>query len=253
MFLKWIGGGALAGVITFSGIAVQRAAAQSVDLVESSTVAQVAERDHKKQPHGDQAVVKGLIKATANITGLRAADVRARLQAGQSIEGIAIGAGKTAVAVLTGFDSIIDKAMQRAVQNDRLPQSLADARAAWFKQSARLQIDQPGLAPRFPGIHELHVAVIRAAVRVSGIPRADIRAELESCMTLTNIVATKGKTSQDVVDDAMAQLTKALQTALDHGNLTTAQRDEWRAALLAGVNNMVNAPGLHVAGKECAD
>lgn len=252
MFLRWISGGALVGAIIFSGVAVQRTTAQSVAPVENSTALQVGGHEHKKRPHGDQAVVRGLIKATADVTGLRVADVRAQLQSGKSIEGITTGAGQTAAAVLAGFDTMIDRAMQRAVQNERLPQSLADARAAWFKQSARLQIDQPGLRPRFPGLHELHVVVISAAVRVSGLPREDIRAELETCKTLTDIVAAKGKTAQNVVDVAMAELTKALETAVDHGNLARAQRDEWRAALLASVTNMVKAPGLHVAGKECA-
>jgi len=178
--------------------------------------------------------------------------VRNQLKQGKSIEQIAQAAGSNATDVLARFDQGIDKAMQRAVAKQRLPQSVADSRAAWFKQSARLQLDQPGLTPAFPDLHEVHVLMISAAVRQSGIPRPTIRAELESCKNLSTIVATRGKTGTDVASDASAQADKLLDTWVAAGKLTAAQRDEWRAAFGKTAGNMINTPGLHVAGKECA-
>ena len=202
--------------------------------------------------HGDPLVLRGLVVATASLTNQRPRLVREQLKSGKSIEGIAQAAGKRAADVLARFDAMVDMAMTRATANGRLPQNVATARAAWFKESARLQIDQPGLTPAFPGLHELHVALISAAVEVSGMPRREIRAQLETCKTLSGIVATKGRSGTDVTNTAMMHADRRLQASVDDGKLTTAQRDEWHAALQAAALNMVSTPGLHVAGKECA-
>lgn len=224
-------------------------------VVPVSAQRQGPNHDHGQQSarfHGDLAVRNGLVAATAAATRQRPRLVRNQLEHGKSIEQIAQAAGSSAADVLARFDQGIDRAMQRAVANERLPQSVADSRAAWFKQSARLQIDQPSLEPAFPGLHEVHVLMISAAVRQSGIARATIRAELESCKNLTTIVAIRGKTGTDVASDAIAQADKLLDAWVTAGKLTAAQRDEWRAAFGKTANNMINTPGLHVAGKECA-
>jgi hypothetical protein len=213
--------------------------------------------DHQqRQPttrfHGDPAVHNGLVAATAAATGQRSRLVRNQLKQGKSVAQIAQAAGSSAADVLTRFDQGIDKAMQRATASQRLPQSIADSRAAWFKQSARLQIDQPGLTPAFPGLHEVHVIMISAAVRQSGISRATIRAELEACENLSTIVAPKGKTGTDVANEASAQADKLFDSWVAADKLTAAQRDEWRSVFEKTAGNMNNTPGLHVAGKECA-
>ena len=205
-----------------------------------------------KRPHGDPVVRKGLVAATASVTSQRVRQVRQELAAGKSIEAIAQAAGKSAADVLARFDAAIDKGLARRAERGRLPQAVVEARAAWFKQSARLQIDQPGLDPAFPGLHEVHVVMIGAAVEVSGIPRSEVRAALETCQTLAAIVATKGKSGADVASEAMARFDAQLQAGVANGSLTTAQRDEWRAALRTATTNMTTTPGLHVAGKECA-
>lgn len=100
--------------------------------------------------HGDPLVLQGLVGAAGKATGQRPQAIRDQLAAGQSIAGIAQESGIAAEAVLTAFDQAIDVRMSRAVKRGRLPQSVATARAAWYKQSARLQLDQPGLNPPFP-------------------------------------------------------------------------------------------------------
>ena len=224
-------------------------------LVPASTYAAPSnQRDQHSgwHPHGDVVVLNGLVAATAAVTIQRPARVREQLRNGKSIEQIAQAAGKSSVDVLARFDTGVDTAMARAVENGRLPQSVADSRAAWFKQSARLQIDQPGFKPAFPGLHELHVVMISAAVEVSGIPRAGVRAQLETCKTISDVVATRGKSGADVANGAMMHLDKHLQENVANGKLITAQRDEWRAALQSTTLNMTTTPGLHVASKACA-
>jgi hypothetical protein len=248
MRIQRIGLALLALVLSWSALQSAPALAQKQDPQH----AHEQHRQHGDRPHGDPLVHRGLAAAAAAVTEQRPWQVRQQLKNGKSIEQVAQAAGKRAADVLARFDQGIDTAMQRAVANERLPKSVADARATWYKQSARLQIDQPGLNPAFPGLHETHVMLISAAVRVSGLPRATIRAELESCKTLAAIVATKGKTGADLVAETLARANPVLDAWVSEGKLTTAQRDEWRAALEKIANNMVNTPGLHVAGKECA-
>ena len=202
--------------------------------------------------HSDPLVIGGLVTLTATLTGTSRARVDAHLAAGASVESIAVAGGSSAAAVLARFDTMVDRTMARAAASGRLPQSVANARAAWFKQSARLQIAEPGLAPRFPGLHELHVVMISAAVDTSGIRRAEVRKQLESCATLSEIVAKQGKSGADVAAAAMGTLHGTLDMYVATGTLSQAQRDSWTAALQKATLNMTNTHGLHVAGKECA-
>jgi hypothetical protein len=140
-----------------------------------------AHEDHRQTTHGggwpfhgDPAVEISLILATALATDQRPAAVRRQIAAGASVASIAANHGITADAVLQRQAALIDVWLAHAVERGRLPRPVADARAAWFKQAARLQIGQPGLQPRFPGLHELHVVMITAAAQTSGLPRRDV-------------------------------------------------------------------------------
>ncbi len=250
MFKRW---GAIAVALVLSTSAVWAVTSASAN---PAPVAGRQQGDqHRHRParlHGDEVVIKGLAQATATVTRQRQAKVREQLKGGKSVEAIAQAAGASANDVLARFDTAVDKRMAKAVQSGRLPQSLADARAAWFKQAARLQIAQPGLSPAFPGLHELHAMVIGAAVEVSGLPRAEIRDQLKTCKTVTDIVTAKGKSGVDVANATMARVDTYLQANVANGKLAAAQRDAWRAALQTAATKMTTTPGLHVAGKQCA-
>ena len=201
--------------------------------------------------HGSKQTRQGLVRATAQVTGLKPADILKQLRDGASIGGIA-GSSARRDAVLVTYDAAVDKHFDQAISSGKLPASLANARRAWYKRDARLMIDQPRLRPAFPGLHELHVVVITATVKATGAPREEVRAKLKECDTIAGIAAAHGKTAADVVDFALTNLDKGLNALVSAGKLTTAQRDLWRAALVSSLNTMVTTPGLHVAGKECA-
>jgi hypothetical protein len=200
----------------------------------------------------DPLVTHGLPIATALATHQTRKAVDARLATGQSLAAIATAGGSSADAVLARFGTIVDKAMANQVASGKLPQSVADARAAWFKQSAQLQIGQPGLTPRFPGLHELHVIMISSAVETSGLRRVTIVNDLRSCGNLADIVAPLGKTGADVAAEAVRRLSAIFDADVAAGKLTAAQRDSWIAALQTAATKMTTTHGLHVAGKECA-
>lgn len=223
----------------------------------SSTSAQ-DEHNHGQQAakhhalHGDPIVLDGLVAATAFATNQRPRAIKTQVQTGASIAASAQKAGVSTEDVLAEFDQRLDERMAKSVERGKLPQSVATARAVWYKQSARLQIDQPGLAPPFPGLHEMHTITIGAATAASGLKRSDIRAQLRTCTTLTEIIASSDTTSAAVVAQAMTTLDQHFAPYVADGTLSTAQRDKWRPVLEQTVTNMLSTPGLHVAGKECA-
>lgn len=202
--------------------------------------------------HGDPLVLTGLVAAAAKTTAQPPRDIRDQLAAGQSIAGIAQEGGFSAELVLSTFDQAIDARLGRAVDRGRLPQSVATARAAWYKQSARLQLDQPGLTPPFPGLHEMHGLTIGAASRVSGIRRSELRDQLQTCAALKDIVAGSGTTADDIIAEGMHAVDVRLDAFVAAGQMTADQLAEWRPVLEKTITAMLATPGLHVAGKECA-
>lgn len=202
--------------------------------------------------HGDPLVLQGLVAAAGKTSGQRPQVIRDQLADGQSIASMAQASGSSAERVLATFDQMIDTRLGRAVERGRLPQSVATARAAWYKQSARLQLDQPGLSPPFPGLHEMHGITIGAASRASGIRRSALRAQLETCATLETIVGAGGTTPDAVIAEGLRAIDGHLDATVAAGRITAEQRDEWRPVLEKTVTGMLATPGLHVAGTECA-
>lgn len=209
------------------------------------------QHDHAA-PKGDPLVRNGLVAAVAKAAAIKPAAARDELAAGASIGAIASAHGASGEAVLREFDALIDARMARAVERGRLPASVAQARAAWYKQSARLQLDQPGLSPRFPGLHEVHGLTIGAAVEATGLRRREILQRLLACATLREIAAERGVGDEALIGAARAQIDERLQPHLAGGMLSAERAGAWRAALEATAAKMIGTPGLHVAGKECA-
>jgi hypothetical protein len=201
---------------------------------------------------GDPLVKKGLGLAAARATGKDVLDVRTALAGGQSIAQFAAANGKTSANVLAMYDEFVQKAFDQAVSKGRLPASLAQSRIAWFQAAGRQMIDQPRLAPAYPGLHQLHVAIIGAAVKVGGLERAQVRTDLEACQTLDQILSGAGHTGQEAVDFAMQRIDPLMDGLVQNGKLSPGLRQSWHDSLQAALQKMVAAPGLHVAGKECS-
>jgi len=201
---------------------------------------------------GDRLVRAGLIRATADVTGLEPKEVLASLKDKMSLADIAVAQGKSADQVLAAFDKKVEEGAQKAVDEEKLSADMAKSRVEWFKDVARKMVVLPAMRPIYPGLHELHVAMITAAVRVSGMERAVVRSELEKCRTINEILADEGKTGQEAVDAAMKIINRGLDALVKLDRLTQEQRDEWSADISAALTKMIDTPGLHVAGKACA-
>lgn len=202
---------------------------------------------------GDRPVTHGLVLVTAESTGLTAREVLAGLREGQSIAQIAEANASSRDAILASYDSHIQTWFDKAVENGRLPESLAQSRIAWFKDVARKMVDLPGMHPAYPGLHELHVLIITAVVRVGELDRQQVRDELKSCQALDEILTANGHSGQEAVAWAMERIAQGLGKLVEAGRLSAETADSWAVDIEAALERMALTPGLHVAGKECAN
>lgn len=202
---------------------------------------------------GDRVLGAGLIAATVEVAGLRPGQVVRQLRQGRSIVEIAEAAGSTQDEVLNAFDERVQGLFDRRAEREEMPESLTAGRVRWFSAAARQMVTQPGLRPAYPGLHELHVVLIGAATRVSGLPRGEIRSELTACRTLDDILAEAGQSGQAAVDEAMSRVNSGLDNLVASDALTERQRTTWREGIESALTNMVSTPGVHVAGENCAE
>ncbi|MGH2541417.1 MAG: hypothetical protein ACRDIB_01385 [Ardenticatenaceae bacterium] len=203
--------------------------------------------------HGGRALKMALVMSVVGATDSMPRAVVEQLDSGKSVADVASEAGASEADVLAIYDEMITLRFERAVDNGRLPQSVAEGRIAWFQGAARQMIAQPGLTPAYPGLHELHATIIRAAAGASGIPRREIRSELHECRTLDEILAEEGYSGQDAVSTALTYIDGWLEALVADGQLADAQRQSWHDGIEAALTNMTTTPGVHVAGKECAE
>jgi hypothetical protein len=248
MFVGSIGGGPVEKVKNLTS----EPSLDGIIAREESPEFPLLEKSRGRLQGGDDLVRQGLTSAAVSAAELRPVEVLDGLEAGQSIAEIAEANGASTEKVLAVYDETVAYLFDRAVENGRLPQSLAEGRIAWYQAVGRLMIDQPGLEPAFPGLHQLHVAIIAAAIRAGEVDRWEVQAGLHDCQSLEAILAENGTDGQEAVDLAMGWASRLLDRGEQSGQLTAGQRQEWEASIQTAFEQMIATPGLHRAGKECA-
>lgn len=118
-------GGALVMALTLAPTFVQAQANAA-----TTTMAAAADLEH----HGGGS--RGLIAATASVTGLTEQAVQTELQAGKTLTQIAEANGKTAAAVIAAARTTLQTQLAQAVTDGKLTQADADARLADFDANA---------------------------------------------------------------------------------------------------------------------
>lgn len=201
---------------------------------------------------GDRGVRTGLILAISIVTKQSRNAVLTDLNSGLSISQIAAAGGSSDAAVLAQYDAQVAKVFNSRAESGELPQSVADSRITWFQNAARRMIDQPGLTPAYPGLHELHVVAIAAAAKVAGMRYGAVTSQLLTCRTVNDVLADNNHTGHEAVDLAMVTIDGWLDELESEGELSADQKQEWRGSIAGALGNMMNASGLHVAGKACA-
>lgn len=201
---------------------------------------------------GDHLIRFNLVLATVSVTDLRPVEVLESLDQGESLAEIAHAAGSSSEDILDVFDETVAYVFQHRA-GERLPDSLVESRIEWYQQIARLMVQQPGLKPSFPGLHELHVAIIAATTREAGLDREEVKEALQSCQTLAEVLEANGHQSQEALDLAMGWAGRRLDRAVAEGLLTEDARLLWEDFLQTSLEMMLQIPGLHLAGQECAE
>jgi hypothetical protein len=201
---------------------------------------------------GDPLVRHGLVLAAVSVTDLSSVEVLEALEAGKNVGEITESAGNTVDEVLEAYDETTEFVFNTAKERRGLPASLVESRIEWYQEAGRQMVDQPGLTPAYPGLHQLHVAIILAAAKVGELGRTEIRDGLKACQSLDDILEANGQSGSEAVDLAAGRIDERLQKLVDEGRLSEGQQQKWLAGITAALEQMVGAPGLHVAGGACA-
>jgi hypothetical protein len=201
---------------------------------------------------GDQRLHRALVLATLKVTGLRPEVLRAALEDDKSLSEIAASAGKSEAAVLAFYDDAMAWLFRRAVEDGKISEAVAQSRVIWFQQVARQVIDQPGLRPPYPALHELHRILLFTAVKVGDLDREQLRDGLTACKTLDQILQENDHSGQEAVKEAMSRINGWLKQLVKEDKMTLAQSQEWSESIAAALSRMITIPGLHLAGGKCA-
>ena len=195
---------------------------------------------------------EGLVSATASVTGLTQQEVMTQLQAGQSLAQIATDNGKTADDVIAAARTELSTRLAQDVTDGRLTQAQADARLADFDANAPTLVNsttlgtEHGFGPGFDGGRHGGPrgngpeAFISATAIVTGLTAQDVMTQLQSGQSLAQIAQDNGKTADDVIAAARAELSTKLSAAVTAGSLTQAQADAKLAAFDANAATIVN-------------
>ncbi len=199
---------------------------------------------------GGKPFLAGELAAAAKYLGLDAADLRAKLESGQSLAAIAKAQSKD----LAGLEqAILDAAkadLDKAVADKQLTQSQADDILANLKSHID-NIANGSLRFRGPGErHGLHVAGrpfgadAAAAAKYLGLSQADLRAKLRGGDSLADVAKAQGKDVGGLQDAIVAAQKAALDKAVAAKKLTQSEADDILSGLKAHVGDLVNAkPG----------
>jgi uncharacterized protein (DUF433 family) len=238
------GGAVLAGpsIATPSGAAAPTAAQSGV--TAQATVVPTSQPGGgplKGKGRGNAVLLVGLLgQATAQVSGIKPADVLAGVRAGKSLEQIAQEHGKSAKDVIDAARTKLQQRLKQAVDKGRMTQQQSDAALAQFDQTAAQMVADKNLAqqfrrpqlgapqPRRGALPHQPVAagLVRATAEVTGLQPAQVRAELRAGKSLAQIAQEHGKSA----DDILAKLREYGQQRLDQA--------------LNRAKDLINQPGL---------
>jgi hypothetical protein len=200
---------------------------------------------------GDLFLIRGLMQATANITGLRPEQIQQAVQSGQSLIQIIESAGKTAQDIMSSFENRVNTFLQKGVDNGRITTEQAQKVTNFVQNAAPNVLRQSPLKPTYPGLPDLQRLILTASVQVGSLDKNTVRQDLQACQSLNDILTASGHTGQEAVDAAMNHLDAYLGRQVKNGTLTADEQQQWLASIKADLTKLVAMPGLGRAGKAC--
>jgi uncharacterized protein (DUF433 family) len=215
-FWKWLGSGAIAGILVFGGVAAERSFAHSSTAQPNSASLASQAHDHVYYAHPGGLLCRALVEATADLTGMPAREILEALQADKSLAQIAEEHGQSADAIV---NAVVDRAEQRlneAVANGRLTQDQANRRLAFIREVATKLVDTPGLGgPGISGPAAKQPILINTTAQVTGLTVDQVRAELQEGKSLAQIAEEHGQDADAILNELRAKAEARLDQVLE--------------------------------------
>jgi transposase-like protein len=172
-------------------------------------------------------LVRQLISATAEATGLKAKDVAQALSSGQSLAQIAQAHGKTADDIVKAARAKMQDRLKQAVAKGRLTQASADAALAQFDQAAPKIMADASLRQQIRRANAKRRSVVNPLVKatadVTGLQPQEVQQALKSGQSLAQIAQAHGKTSDDILAKLREQGNQRLQQTLERAKTLIEQ------------------------------
>jgi uncharacterized protein (DUF433 family) len=167
-----------------------------------------------------------LVSATASVTGLTVRDVMTQLQAGKTLEQVAIGQGKTADDVIASARTTLQASLKQAVTDGKFTQAQADTVLQKFDATARQRMSATFRGGSgYGGFGHGGGELVSATASLTGLTVQDVMTQLQAGKTLEQVAVSKGKTADDVIASARSALQANLKQWVTDGKLTQTQAD----------------------------
>jgi len=174
-------------------------------------------------PAGRQSkrLVRGLIGATAEVTGLEAGEVLDGLRAGQSLADIATAQGQSGDAVV---QAVVDKAqprLDRAVAAGRLTPERADQLLDQMTATATDLVNDATLGIQLEQRQTEHLErdtrrnLIRTTADMTGLPVSTVAERVRNGESLTAIAAAEGQSGDAIVQAAVDEYRDVVTRLVD--------------------------------------
>jgi len=201
---------------------VTRAAIEPTDPVQMQAPGEGAPSD-PAGPAGRQSkrLVRGLIGATAEITGLAAGEVLDGLRAGQSLADIATAQGQSGDAVVQAAVDKVQQRLDRAVAVGRLTQERADQLLDQMTATATDLVNDATLGAQLEQRQTEHLErdtrrnLIRTTADITGLPVSTVAERVRNGESLADIAATEGQSGDAIVQAAVNEYRDVVTRLVD--------------------------------------
>lgn len=218
-----ISGGALALVLAggaaYAGPALHAGTAAAVATDPTPAPGRPAGQGQAARGAKAQALVRSLIKATADATSSKPKDVLAALGDGQSLAQYASAHGSSDTAVVAAGRARLDARLKQAVANGRIGQARADELLKQYDAAAPKVVADTNLGVQIGRAwmrkHSGVAALIGATAAVTGTNAKEVRAALQQGQSLAQYAQAHGKTADDILAKLRAAGEARLQQRLD--------------------------------------
>lgn len=197
----------------------------------------------------------GLIRATAEVSGIEVAEVIEGLRNGQSLAQIAAANGSSGDAVVQQAVEQATERLDRAVANGRLTQAEADALLDKLTEEITRLVNDPTLGEKVAQVREtvLIGGLIRATANVSDIGIGEVLDKVRNGQSLAQIAAANDSSGDAVVQQVVDLRSALFDRAVAAGRLTQAEADEAIATLTDMATDLVNDTNLEAELDERLD